>query len=89
MPCCKLNVFFTDFYHKKTCDGILYESELDDNKIIVCEKCKAINYYDRFNWTCPKCGKKFKDKMELNQQIMIRTIVQYIKIKWNIKLLQE
>ena len=65
MPCCKLNVFFTDFYHKKTCDGILYESELDDNKIIVCEKCKAINYYDRFNWTCPKCGKKFKDKMEI------------------------
>ena len=21
------------------------------------------NYYDRFHWTCPKCGKKFKDKM--------------------------
>ena len=66
MPCCKLNVFYTDFYHKKTCDGILYESELDDNKIIVCEKCKAINYYDRFSWTCPKCGKKFKDKLEID-----------------------
>ena len=63
MPCCKLNVFFTDFYHKKNCDGILYESELDDNVIIVCEKCKAINYYDRINWTCPKCGKRFKDSI--------------------------
>ena len=63
MPCCKLNVYFTDFYHKKNCDGILYESELDDNVIIVCEKCKAINYYDRFSWTCPKCGKRFKDKI--------------------------
>ena len=66
MPCCKLNVFFTDFFHKHTCDGILYESELDDNIIIVCEKCKAINYYDRVNWTCPKCGKRFKDKLNEN-----------------------
>ena len=63
MPCCKINVFFTDFYHKHSCDGVLYESELDDNIIIVCEKCKTINYYDRFNWTCPKCGKRFKDKI--------------------------
>ena len=63
MPCCKINVFFTDFYHKHNCDGILYESELDDNKIVVCEKCKAINFYERFYWTCPKCGKRFKDKL--------------------------
>ena len=62
MPCCKINVFFTDFYHKLTCDGILYESELDDSKVIVCEKCKAINFYDRFNWTCPKCRKRFRSK---------------------------
>ena len=63
MPCCKLNVFFTDFHHKQNCNGLLYESELDDNAIIVCEKCKSINYYDRFVWTCPKCGKKFKDSI--------------------------
>ena len=66
MPCCKINVFFTDFYHKHNCDGLLYESELDDNIIIVCEKCKDINYYDRFTWTCPKCGIRFKDKMNGN-----------------------
>ena len=90
MPCCKLNVFFTDFYHKKTCDGILYESELDDNKIIVCEKCKAINYYDRFNWTCPKCGKKFKDKMEIGPSNNDKNNNSPIhKKKRSIKLLQE
>ena len=62
MPCCKLNVFFTDFYHKKSCKGILYQSELNERIIIVCEKCQGINYIDRFKWTCPKCGKRFIDK---------------------------
>ena len=28
LPCCKLNIFFTDFYHKKDCKGILYIGEL-------------------------------------------------------------
>ena len=58
---CKLNIYFTDFFHSKKCEGILYESELDDNTIIVCEKCKMITYIDRFIWTCPKCKKKFKN----------------------------
>ena len=61
MPCCNLNVFFTEFFHKKTCRGILYEGELNDNMIVVCEKCQAINFYERFIWTCPHCLKKFKD----------------------------
>ena len=62
MPCCRLNVFFTDFFHKIECDGLLYEMELNDKIIVVCEKCNAINYYERFKWTCPKCGKRFRDK---------------------------
>ena len=62
LPCCKLNVFFTDFSHKKDCDGNLYESELNEKIIVVCDKCHAINFFERFIWTCPKCGKKFKDK---------------------------
>ena len=69
MPCCKLNVFFTDFYHKHNCNGLLYESELDDNVIIVCEKCRSINFYDRFHWTCPKCGKKFIDSDNSNENL--------------------
>ena len=62
VPCCKINVFFTEFYHKKKCPGILYTGELNGDIIIVCEKCHAINYYNRFIWTCPKCGGKFSDE---------------------------
>ena len=64
VPCCKINVFFTEFYHKKKCTGILYTGELNGDIIIVCDKCHAINFYDRFIWTCPKCGYKFKDEKE-------------------------
>ena len=62
VPCCKTNVFLTDFYHKKKCAGILYFGELNNDTIIVCEKCHAINFSDRFIWTCPKCGSKFNDE---------------------------
>jgi hypothetical protein len=64
VPCCKVNVFFTEFHHKKKCPGILYSGELNNDMIIVCEKCHAINFYDRFIWTCPKCGSKFRDDKE-------------------------
>ena len=64
MPCCKLNVFFTNFYHKNACRGILYVGELNNSLIIVCDKCHAINFYDRFIWTCPECGKRFRDKIK-------------------------
>ena len=66
MPCCKLNVFFTNFYHKSSCKGILYVGELNGAIIIVCDKCHAINFYDRFIWTCPQCGKRFRDKIKVN-----------------------
>ena len=65
LPCCKLNIFFTDFYHKKDCKGILYIGELNHKIIIVCEKCKAFNFYDRFIWTCPRCGIRFRDKKNM------------------------
>ena len=66
MPCCKLNVFFTNFYHKNSCKGILYVGELNGAIIIVCDKCHAINFYDRFIWTCPQCGKRFRDRIKVN-----------------------
>ena len=68
---CKLNIFFTDFFHNKKCKGILYQSELDDNTIIVCEKCKMITYIDRFIWTCPKCKKKFKNGIGENNNFIV------------------
>ena len=61
IPCCDINVYLTDFFHKKLCQGILFQGELNDKMIIVCEMCRAISFYDRFIWTCPKCGKKFRD----------------------------
>ena len=64
MPCCKLNVYFTSFYHKNSCRGILYVGELNNSLIIVCDKCHAINFYDRFIWTCPECGKRFRDRVK-------------------------
>ena len=66
LPCCKLNVFFVEFFHKKICRGILYEGELNNKMIIVCDKCHAINYYERFIWTCPKCFRRFKDANDEN-----------------------
>ena len=62
VPCCKVNIFFSEFHHKKKCDGVLYTGELNNEVIIVCEKCHAINFYERFIWICPKCGNKFKDE---------------------------
>ena len=63
IPCCKLNIFNTEFFHQKNCNGILYEGELDNKIIIVCEKCNAVNFNDKFIWTCPKCFNRFRDKV--------------------------
>ena len=62
VPCCKTNVFLAEFHHKKKCAGLLYFGELNNDIVIVCEKCHAINFSDRFIWTCPKCGSKFNDE---------------------------
>ena len=63
IPCCQLNAFFVDFFHNKKCKGNLYEGQLNDKKIIVCDKCYDINFYERFTWTCPKCLRKFKENI--------------------------
>ena len=84
MICCnEINVYNSVFFHNKNCNGILYLGELDKNSIIICQKCKAINYYDNFIWTCPSCGKRFKEnpnnykkikKMKDNQKIFNNNI---------------
>ena len=66
LPCCNLNPFFIDFFHKSGCNGKLYQSEFNDKTIIVCEKCLGVNYIERFKWTCPKCGKRFREKNNNN-----------------------
>ena len=67
ISCCKnINVLNQNFFHKKDCQGLLFFGEYNSKIIIVCEKCKAINFLLKFIWTCPLCGKRFKDKNILN-----------------------
>ena len=61
MACsCSLDIKRTNFNHKRECNGVLYLGTLNNNKIVVCSKCRAVIYYQRNNWYCPKCDKKFK-----------------------------
>ena len=69
ISCCKLDILKTRFFHKKECDGSLYEGILDNQTIVVCEKCKAMNFYYRFVWTCPKCYKRFNQKKKIMMKI--------------------
>ena len=63
VTCCEnVDVLSQDFFHKKECKGLLYFGEYNTKIIIVCEKCKAINFLVKFIWTCPLCGIRFKDK---------------------------
>ena len=60
LPCCKINPKDLIFYHKEGCNGELYKGILNKKDIIVCSKCKAMNFFDKFFWTCPLCKKRFK-----------------------------
>ena len=63
IPCCKnIDIVFTEFYHRKFCKGVLYFGDFKKRKIVVCGKCKAVNYLEKFLWTCPNCGKNFTNE---------------------------
>lgn len=47
--------------HKKDCNGELLITYLNQRKMIFCIKCKALNKYDNFIWTCSFCGEKSRD----------------------------
>ena len=61
--CCinKDNISSVQFYHNKKCRGILYFFEENKKLFLVCEKCKAINYFTKFIWTCPFCGLYYRE----------------------------
>ena len=60
LPChCKKNLSKLIFYHKEECRGELYKGMLIDRPILVCSKCKAINFEEKFTWICTACGIKF------------------------------
>ena len=43
-------------------NGILFEGNYKDKKVIVCSECFNIFNYDNFEWICPICNKHFKTK---------------------------
>jgi hypothetical protein len=62
LPCCKKDhneIKDLTFFHKEECKGILYKGFLSGKEILVCKNCHAMNFFDKFNWICPLCGKKF------------------------------
>jgi len=62
VPCCKLDLDETEFFHKKECKGRLFNGTMDRKDVVVCEECKVITNYNNVLWTCPKCLKRFRQK---------------------------
>ena len=85
LPCCQnLDEKNLIFNHKKECKGILYFWILNKKIIVICEKCKAINYFNRFIWTCPNCGLHFKAKKEEIEGKIKKNLINNLKMKFNI-----
>jgi hypothetical protein len=87
LPCCKnLDLKTSTFYHKKECKGTIYFAEFHSKLIIICEKCKAVNNFRKFIWTCPECSLRFKDtKCEESELKLRKEIFNRKDIKLNNK----
>jgi len=66
---CKINFDKIKFYHNQNCKGDLYLGKMNNKKIVVCNKCEAMCFYENFNWTCPLCNKRFKIKNLIKNNI--------------------
>ena len=77
-----------NYYHNKNCSGELFKGIINGNDIVVCEKCHAVNFYDKFIWTCPKCNNKISNKKE-NKERKINDNKLNIQHKNNPKLTNE
>lgn len=82
IPCCSTAIS-REIVHNKDCNGLLYLGELFDKPIIACEKCRAMNYFDKFTWTCPICFKKFRQRNSVASKSEIKPISKntIVKIK--------
>jgi hypothetical protein len=72
IPCCKdIELSSTEFCHSKNCSGTLYFVQSNKKLIVVCKKCRAINWFSNFIWTCPKCLTRFRDvNSDRNEEII-------------------
>ena len=95
--CCCLIKRNTKYTHNKKCDGELYKGLLNKYPIIVCSKCHAVNYYEKFIWTCPLCnikfyynGKKYKkENVNIGKHKLLYSIGKYQYINLNSKKAQR
>ena len=84
---CEIDIVNTDFFHNNKCNGILYVGKFENKNVIICSKCEdIIDFYEKFLWTCPKCGNTFKEKdkkyqYSFNNHSAIRSKKFYPKIK--------
>ena len=69
------------FYHNKKCRGELFKWSYEDREIIVCSLCHAVNFYEKFIWTCPICnlrlnyhGKKPMNEKENHKNLLLSNI---------------
>ena len=60
---CDLNINKTKFIHRKHCRGELYMGELNNTKVVICNKCDSMGLYENYIWTCPICFKKYRDNL--------------------------
>lgn len=84
-PCCKINLMQNKikFLHKNICKGYLLLGHYNNEKILVCEICKTMNYFNKYNWTCPNCRVNFKENIapSLPLEIPIPEEKKYLNIK--------
>ena len=88
LACCKsLELNDLTFYHKKECRGELYFWLLNQKLIVICEKCKALNYFSRFTWTCPNCNLRFRTTKEEFEEKIKRKMFSNLKMNLDMKIL--
>ena len=88
LPCCKnFEENNLEFKHKKDCKGSLYFWLLNHKLIVICEKCKAINFFNRFIWTCPNCGLHFRAKKEEIEEKLKKSLFKNLKLNINMHIL--
>jgi len=73
---CKIdNINRITFFHKNSCKGTLYQWELNGKKVVVCQECESLGFYEGYSWTCPFCLKRFKiNNKENNKNKEIKEI---------------
>ena len=72
------NISSMQFYHNKKCHGILYLFKQSKTLFLLCDKCKAINFFRNFIWTCPICGLYYR---EINSVEIEEKLIKKYKLK--------